>query len=89
MNMNYGLIKLAQAADVTITVAADGSSMAPDLRALPRLGYRAPAPPAMTPSSSAKTTPLGTTGLTYLGDVQNPDSGSYHHQQDLHRLGRR
>jgi hypothetical protein len=29
MNMNYGLIKLGQTADVTITVTADGSSMAP------------------------------------------------------------
>jgi len=71
MNMNYGLIKLGQAADVTITVTADGSSMAP-IFAL----YQGWDTGANSSRHDAiffgENNPLGTTGLTYLGDAQNP-----------------
>ncbi|MBM4128417.1 MAG: hypothetical protein FJ247_14015 [Nitrospira sp.] len=73
MNMNYGLIKLGQAADVTITVAADGSQMAP-IFAL----YQGWDTGANSSRHDAiffgENNPLGTTGLTYLGDAQNPEA---------------
>ncbi|MFM8441853.1 MAG: hypothetical protein ACKN9W_00750 [Methylococcus sp.] len=71
MNMNFGLIKLGQAADLTITVAADGSSMAP-IFALYQ-GWDTGAGASRHDSIFfGENNPLGTTGLTYLGDAQNP-----------------
>jgi hypothetical protein len=74
MNMNYGLIKLGQAADVTITVAADGSSLAP-IFALYQgwdTGAGASRHDEIFFGGPNPNNPLGTTGLTYLGDAQNP-----------------
>ena len=74
MNMNFGLIKLGQAADLTITVAADGSSIAP-IFALYQgwdTGAGASRHDAIVFGGAEPNNPLGTTGLTYLGDTQNP-----------------
>ncbi|MFM8444079.1 MAG: InlB B-repeat-containing protein, partial [Methylococcus sp.] len=71
MNMNYGLIKLGQAADVTITVTADGSSMAP-IFALYQGWDTGTGASRHDEIFFGNDNPLGTTGLAYLGDVQNP-----------------
>jgi len=78
MNMNYGLIKLGQAADVTITVSADGSSLAP-IFALYQgwdTSTGASRHDAIFFGGPNPNNPLGTTGLTYLGDAQNPTSSA-------------
>jgi len=75
MNMNYGLIKLGQAADVTITVAADGSSLAP-IFALYQGWDTGTGASRHDAIFFGENNPLGTTGLTYLGDVQNPTAST-------------
>jgi hypothetical protein len=71
MNMNFGLIKLGQKADVTITAAADGSQLAP-IFALYKGWDTGTGASRHDAIFFGDDNPLGTTGLTYLGDAQNP-----------------
>ncbi|MBM3273220.1 hypothetical protein FJY94_08290, partial [Candidatus Kaiserbacteria bacterium] len=75
MNMNYGLIKLGQASDITITVTADGSSMAP-IFALYQGWDTSTGASRHGAIFFGDNNPLGTEGLTYLGDIQNPEGAT-------------
>jgi len=75
MNMNFGLIKLNQNADLTITVSADGSAMAP-IFALYQGWDTGAGASRHDAIFFGDNNPLGTTGLTYLGDAQNPTANT-------------
>ena len=72
MTMNFGLVNLAQAADLTITVTADGSQIKPAFalyKGWASGGYR------HDTIFFGTNNPLGTTGLTYVGDVMGATPG--------------
>lgn len=74
MDMGFGLVSLSQASDLMVTVSADGSSIIPAF-ALYKGWDSGKGATRHTTIFFGSNNPLGTTGLTYVGDVMGSVAG--------------
>ena len=74
MTMHYGLVSLAQAANLAVTVAADGSSIQPAF-ALYKGWDTSTASSRHAEIFFGSDNPLGTAGLVYQGDIMGSTPG--------------